>query len=445
MTKNAEIALTINDLHYHLLDAYKETEKELPLNYLGSNVSYISPVNFTESMSNPRHRWFPYKEGFSPSFVMNFLNKHGSRGKGIVLDPFAGVGTTPIVASNLGYDSIGMDVSPLAIFVAKTKTLNLNSNDIKEFNKIINNFGIDRLINIYPAPDNKTVVSYYDPEYLDALLRVRAFIETIDNNKIRSLFFLAYLARIEDFSTHRKAGNGVKRKTNSDYNNNLTAIESVKISMKNILNQYIEDIQTFQLVNPPSFINKSCLDSNSYQNIQQISNVITSPPYANCFDYSKIYLRELWFGDFFKTIADHKQFRNLSVRSHVHATWEERHKDYSDSIIEDLVRPILESQKLWSNKIPLMLSGYFKDLSRLLDLISNKSIPGARVGFVVSNSFYGGIPIATDILLSRCGKRFGFNTIAVDIYRGIIPSSQQYKKIADKYFMRESLVILEKS
>ena len=52
---------------------------------------------------------------------------------------------------------------------------------------------------------------------LDALLRLKAFYLSVPLLQVRGLFKLAFLNCLEKFSTHRKAGNGVKRKTSLAY------------------------------------------------------------------------------------------------------------------------------------------------------------------------------------------------------------------------------------
>jgi hypothetical protein len=157
---------------------------------------------------------------------------------------------------------------------------------------------------------------------------------------------------------------------------------------------------------------------------------------------TSLYLRELWFGDFFEEKECHKEFRMKSLRSHVHATWKDRHQDLSNEYVENLIAPYLSDQELWTNKIPSMLSGYFKDLGKLLTNMTAKLNKGATLGFVVSNSVYGGIPIPTDLLLAHTARSIGYTVESIDVYRGIIPSSQQYVAVKDKSLMRESLVIL---
>src|SRR5947209_19446790 len=86
-----------------ITSAYRNIQNRIQMEYHLGRVTYDSPVNFNESLQKPRHRWFPYKEGFSPSFVRSFFNRYVD-GKSIrVIDPFAGVGTTIIEAAMMGH------------------------------------------------------------------------------------------------------------------------------------------------------------------------------------------------------------------------------------------------------------------------------------------------------------------------------------------------------
>ncbi|GIW73387.1 MAG: hypothetical protein KatS3mg102_2929 [Planctomycetota bacterium] len=59
----------------------------------------------------PRHRWFPYRQGFAPALVRRFLEQ-AERPPGPVLDPFAGSGTTAIECARQGVAAIGVEAIP---------------------------------------------------------------------------------------------------------------------------------------------------------------------------------------------------------------------------------------------------------------------------------------------------------------------------------------------
>ena len=420
---------------------YRRIQLEFPIIDHNPSVTYDSPVNFNESMRSPRHRWFPYKEGFSPSFVAHFLREFTLSENGNVLDPFAGVGTTLIQAANMGFHAMGFEVSPLAHFIAQTKAQSFSPSEIEGLKKTIR--GLKDLETVAPAdpPDNKTVVSYFEPGYLEALLKLKAFYLGLSEAQYRDVIKLVYLRLIEPFSTHRKAGNGVKRRTRLLYKaEEGSSVEQVREKALAALNEIVEDLEESPSIKPISLQNASCLLDETYGD-ETFDTVLTSPPYANCFDYSKIYMCELWLGDFFRSRDDQKAFRLQSVRSHVHSRWPERNVSFGSDLVNEVIFPALASQKLWSKQIPTMLKGYFEDLGCLLQVLKPRMKKGGALGFVVSNSAYGGLPIATDILLSEIASNMGYQIERIEVYRRMVPSSQQFKLRGGNEFFRESLVI----
>lgn len=426
-----------------LMRAYSQIEEKIRVHEIRTETTYSSPVNFVESMKRPRHSWFPYKEGFSPSFVRQFLQQSSDLSDGTILDPFSGSGTTALVAGEVGLRGVGLDVSPLTTFIAKTKATVLTSKEATSFRKQINHFKGSKLSKMAKKPDNPTVARYFEPEVLEGLLKVKAYFSEIESEKLRDLFKLSFLCAIEPYSTHRKAGNGVKKKTNYRFPCDEENVdENIKLYLASNLMKYLDEIIHSDPFVPPEYNIASCIDEELDRSIDNISGVLTSPPYANCFDYSKIYMSELWLGDFFQSKNDQQAFRMNSVRSHVHASWDERFTDMGSSIVNDLIKPIIDQQKLWSPKIGGMLSGYFADMGKLLNNIKPRLRKNAKLGFVVGNSFYGGIPVPTDLLLADLGEQAGYTVDEVRVYRGVIPSSQQYKKLGkNRKYMRESLVV----
>ena len=92
-------------------------------------------MTFMQNKKEPVHRWFYYKEGYSPDLVQDLIKKFNLNSP--ILDPFCGTGTTLLACKQKNIDSIGFDITPLAVFVAKVK---LEDNyDLDELrNEIIN-------------------------------------------------------------------------------------------------------------------------------------------------------------------------------------------------------------------------------------------------------------------------------------------------------------------
>ncbi len=79
---------------------------------------------FTRNRELPIHRWVPWIAGFSAPFVDDCLAKYLPPDLGkrpIVLDPFAGVGTTLLQSYLHGCAVLGFEINPYAALAARTK------------------------------------------------------------------------------------------------------------------------------------------------------------------------------------------------------------------------------------------------------------------------------------------------------------------------------------
>ncbi len=422
-----------------IISYYREMEKKYSPKGVDYS-TYTTPVNFKESLHTPIHRWYGYKEGFSPSFVAGFIDEFGAQKESVVFDPFGGVGTTGLVAISKGHKAYLMDVNPLGVLAARVKTTNYSRQSIGEIKHIRTKWSEIHDYKIRYDIPNDTVKRYFDPITLEALLKVRSMVLDLSGGLIQDVYLLALLSLVEQISTHHKNGNGVKKKRILPAPFNF---EVLKQTLLERIDLYLADIAETELTQKCDVLNHSNL--NSYTLPTRVDLVLTSPPYANCFDYSKVYLTELWIGGFFQQKADQTLFREQSVISHVHYRWKERNVAYKSSVVEDMIIPTLKQQDLWSANIPSMLSGYFSDLGKCLYNISHNLNYGATIGFVVGNSVYGGVPIATDIILAEIAEKLGYRCQEIRIYRKVIASSQQMVLLTEeeKHFVRESLVILK--
>lgn len=426
-------------LKARLMDIYQTLENIY--NPMGVTIgTYDTPVNFNESLRTPIHRWYGYKEGFSPSFVNGFVSKHSKSSEDIIFDPFGGVGTTGLEANKMGHHAYLMDVNQLGTFASSVKTKHYSDIEVEY---VINEINFLKSIEKWPITvsiDNKTIIKYFDEITWDSLLQIKSYISNISNETVRNLFFLALLSLIEEISTHHKNGNGVKKKRILPEPLSFSALKGKMIQR---LSMYIDDIKTTNLKGETTIFYQSNLEE--YVLPSKADIVLTSPPYANCFDYSKVYLTELWVGGFFTKKEDQKLFRDKSVISHVHYRWKPRNETYGANVINKLIVLILEKKDLWSNNIIPMLKGYFSDMGKFLFNLSKNLNEGATVGIVVGNSVYGGTPIATDIILAKQAEELGYKCINIKVYRKVIASSQQMIILSDyeKNFVRESLVVLK--
>jgi len=88
------------------------------------------------------HNLYPYKGKFYPRVVRTLINAFGLRENDLILDPFNGSGTTTHEASLMGIKSVGMDITPMGVILAKLK------NELPFLNEDELNFTSEELVEI---------------------------------------------------------------------------------------------------------------------------------------------------------------------------------------------------------------------------------------------------------------------------------------------------------
>ena len=83
------------------------------------------------------HFFHHYAAKFIPQIPAKLI-RNLSRVNDLILDPFMGSATTLVESKLLGFNSIGLDTNPLAIKIAKAKTMKITENKLKEINTFLN-------------------------------------------------------------------------------------------------------------------------------------------------------------------------------------------------------------------------------------------------------------------------------------------------------------------
>src|SRR5579859_1671518 len=81
---------------------------------------YLS--NSTSTIYLPRHRWYYFKEGFSPALVDLALGELNCA-EASVFDPFCGGGTVTLTCRLRDINTFGYEINPFLVFLGNTKLL----------------------------------------------------------------------------------------------------------------------------------------------------------------------------------------------------------------------------------------------------------------------------------------------------------------------------------
>ncbi len=407
---------------------------------LREELQLASLVSYVGNKEIPVLRLYRYKEAFAFRFVEEFISRLNLGENDYLFDPFCGMGTTLFAASQQGIPSIGIDRLPVAVFVAQTLPLfyTLQPGQVKETFKKLR----DRVGEAPPAPvalDVAIMNVAFPPETLLMLRKWKTVIDELAP-PLKDIFLLLFFSILESCSLTSKDGQFLRlvrnKKTASP---DEVLLRKVNEAERDI--QLIKEFKWDRALQPVVYLGDA-RDLSVIPFERQPTAIITSPPYANRYDYTRTYALELCF-HFVRDFTELKALRFGILRSHIEAKVE-AHEQPSHPAVREVVDILRERRKALNNpRIPDMLTGYFVDMEKVIHEWARTLAPGAKVAMVVDNVRFEGELLPVDLVLSEMAEEAGFQVEQIIVARYKGNSSQQMGKYG-RVPVRESIVIWSK-
>ena len=247
-----------------------------------------------------------YKEGFSCQLVEELIEQRNPQA---VLDPFAGICTTPLVAAGSGRDAMGFEIMPVGVLagMAIAEVSNgLSANDLnREGCALIQQVRSgNRASCEFSFPHVRITQDAFPKETEKELAHARAFLSTVENPGLHDVLNLACVSVLEESSYTRKDGQYLRWDNRSGRHLRATMNKGPVLpfseALEKRLAKMVEDVDTLKQQyggGYPDLITGSCLELLKDMPEESFDMIITSPPYANRYDYTRTYALELaWLG-----------------------------------------------------------------------------------------------------------------------------------------------------
>lgn len=396
--------------------------------------NYPSIVGATRDKDKPVYRWHGYKHSFSKDLVDNLINEFELSEGSWVLDPYVGSGTTLLACKEKRIKGIGYDISPFAVFLTNTKLDNYNKTElIKSLQNILKKTTSGNSNNNYDLPDIPLIKKAYRKELWNEILCIRRQILKLKVDKNRNFFLLALFSILESVSNTTKSG-GFLRITKREIRKGTVKkrFEEAALSM-------IGDLEVEALRKNKSNLIARVGDARKLRTKRIYNAIITSPPYLNRHDYTRIYSLELIL-NFVKDNEQLKKLRYETLRSHVEARKKYDSNGYMQPTKLTRIIKMIEKNGTNNGQVTAMISGYFEDM--YLCLIEMKRVleTKGKIALVVSNVRFSGVNIPVDEILGNIGEDVGLKLKEIRVVRLRGNSSQQMRDYK-KSFSRESIII----
>lgn len=404
-----------------------------------------------DGAKEPRHRWYFFKEAFSPALVRFILKEVEPEIDGFtIVDPFCGGGTSTTELARQGIAAAGTEVNPFLSFVARAKSSQATPRAVRRwlgpakqgmaapcpsplegFSTFSERRGLDRWL--------------FNTPVLQAFQGAWQFLPSRSSAAV-SVVKLALIGAAMDTCNAFKDGKCLRYRP--DWSSLEFGADHFREAFQRRTDQIVEDLEAAPIKATPTVTNA---DSRRRSQWSNFGALITSPPYLNSFDYTDIYRPELFLGGFVRDMGDLRALRFRTMRSHVQVDWRKpRMKDHGVLFARTVEELEDRRSELWNGKIVEMVRAYFEDLEGMLRRLANSAAPGATAWITVSTSAYAGIEIPVDLIMAEIAGETGWQLREVRVlrYLGRV-AGQQWHSLSqaknDRPHLRESMVVLERS
>jgi hypothetical protein len=415
-------------------------------------------VSFQANRDAPFYRWLKYKEAFSSELIDYLLDVFYPRSEGVhlsMLDPFAGAGTALTVACRRGWKATGIELLPIGIHAIRAR-FTADRVDLRSFQeelKRIESHFPENIGSQHAFPHLRITQDAFSAETETAMSAYQIFLETIQNEETRYLFWFACLAVLEDVSFTRKDGQYLRwdqrsgrRLAHAFHKGRVPAFREAILEKLHQIDADLRRRNGGSFAGNARLIHGSCLAEMAKLPSASFDLIVTSPPYCNRYDYTRTYALELAFmgcgEDELKALRQtllSATVENKSKRDALRDFYDKiPHRDLftrvekafdQQAALQEVLALLCEARdrgELSNNNIPDLVGNYFLEMTLIVFESARVLKAGGRVLMVNDNVRYHGEEVPVDLILSDLAETAGFHVEKIWVLpRGKGNSSQQ--------------------
>ena len=400
----------------------------------GDSAPRVSPKkatrtgSFTDNMTLPVHRWFRYSAGFSAEWARDLIARAELPAGGLVLDPFAGSGTTLIAAQSIGIRSAGLEQHEFVYRIAKAK-LRWPDSSHALLDESLQLLDLARKrAATKPTPTSPLLNRCYPP---DALIRLEAlkwaYFQIQDAAATAELLWLAITSILRECS-----GVGTAQWQYLLPNKSKARVLDPFGAFTEKIKMFCADMAAMAAHGrrhaEPRLIYGDARRIDERLGLHgRVHFVLTSPPYPNNYDYADATRLEMTFWGEVESWGDlHDAVRKRLVRSCSQHTAAERLS--LEVLLQDRgLAPILKEitevcrtleavreTKGGRKTYHTMIAAYFCDLAMVWATLRHLCAADAKVCFVIGDSAPYGVYVPVDRWLGELAIAAGFVSYAFE-------------------------------
>jgi len=346
------------------------------------------------------HGLHEYKGKFNPQVAKAILNIFGVRPGDHVLDPFCGSGTTLVECAQIGAMSVGIDLNPLAVFIANAKlqALATTADELGEqLDKLLKGLGRVRNWSKTIADDDRTefLKKWFDPDVLSVIEILRDRIEVL-TGAAAPIFLSVASNLLRDYSLQDPEDLRIRRRSSP------LPSEPFQVAFTNACRAFLDRVNEAQIVLgfelPRGGAQLSDIKKmDGVIPLRRFDAALTSPPYAMALPYIDTQrLSLVWLG---MTAPERilplesELIGSREMRGKARSELRERLNDNASGLPRDQFRFCQKLEKSLSpddgfrrQAVPPLLYRYFANMHTTFRAVKTQLKPNAPFALIVGHN-----------------------------------------------------------
>ena len=245
---------------------------------------WVTPKLLSEE---PIYRWFVFPHSFSGAIVEFFIDEWKLKPGNAILDPFVGAGTSMVAAASRGINGFGVDISPLAVLVSNVKVCDYDDELPISWKRL--QLSLTTVQPKVPYSDSAFSRRAFSEKSLSLLEQLRDLIRSIPILAHRNFFLLALVQILTGLSRAKRSGGWLRWQHRGG---DAAGIIPRFVTQVELM---LRDIRNAKRSSARGKCEAKLADARTLVTRQKFDALITSPPYPNRHDYSRIFNVELAF------------------------------------------------------------------------------------------------------------------------------------------------------
>ena len=369
---------------------------------------------FGPNKSSAFHRWVTFTEGFSAQLVLAELATAPTGS--LIFDPFAGTGTTPLVAAQLGHEATYAEVNPYLSEAAETKVIAATATTtdcveaVRTLLAVLEEGPSPAAVQDHPLLAANVARDFFRPEIAAELVAWFERFEALPDDLARRLGRLAVATSTVPVSNMKRAVD-LRRRTTQEL---ARAQPNVGLEIRRRITAFVEDLERGIVASGTA--RRVSGDARSLPSgFGDIDLTVTSPPYLNGTNYFRNTKLELLLLRLIQSEADLQPLRTRAITAGINNVSKRIAEPVEINEVERVATAL--DEVAYDSRIPRMVRAYFADMQQVLAELHRASRSGARLVVDIGDSRFAGVHVDTPELLAGVAEGVGWSRRRTEIIR----------------------------